>query len=304
MARILLTGKNGQVGFELQTALAGVGEVVAFDHAELDLASPDAIRERVREVKPQIIVNAAAYTAVDRAESEPELAMKVNGIAPGILAEEAKRLGSLIVHYSTDYVLDGTKGEPYTETDSPNPLSVYGRSKLAGDQAIQVSGVSYYIFRTSWVYAARGQNFLKTMLRLGAERDELRIVNDQIGAPTWARFIADATARVLSESLRASDQARTKSGLYNVTASGMTSWYGFAEAIFAEAQKALGTRIPRLVPIPSSDYSAPARRPAYSRLDNFKLREAFDLEPPSWETMLRNCMRDIVTAMGNTQPKT
>ncbi len=293
MPRILLTGKNGQVGFELQRALVPLGEVVALDRAGLDLSAPDAIRAKVREIAPQVIVNAAAYTAVDRAETEPDLAMKVNGTAPGVLAEEAKRLGALMVHYSTDYVFDGTKSEPYTETDTPMPLSVYGQSKLAGDQAIQVSGASYYIFRTSWVYAARGHNFLRTMLRLGRERDELRVVNDQVGAPTWARFIAEVTARVLSETMRASDQARGKSGLYNVAASGTTSWFGFAEAIFAEAKNTPGTRVPGLVPIPSSQYSAPARRPANSRLDTSKLRRQFGMEPPDWEVMLKECMKEV-----------
>ena len=293
MTRILLTGENGQVGYELQTALAGLGDVVALDRTALDLASPDTIRSKVREIAPQIIVNAAAYTAVDRAESEPELAMKVNGIAPGVLAEEAKRLGALMIHYSTDYVFDGTKSGPYTETDTPTPLSVYGQTKLAGDQAIQVSGASYYIFRTSWVYAARGQNFLRTMLRLGHERDELRIVKDQIGAPTWARFIADVTARVLKEAMRASDKTDATRGLYNLTASGATSWFGFAEAIFAEARVALGTKVPKLVPIPGSDYPSPAPRPLNSRLDNAKLIKTFGLQPPDWRTMLKACMQEI-----------
>lgn len=295
MRRILLTGKNGQVGFELQRLLPPLGEVVALDVQDLDLASPDAIRAKVSAIKPQIIVNAAAYTAVDKAESEPELAMKINGIAPGVLAEEAKRLGAFMIHYSTDYVFDGTKSRPYTETDTPNPLSVYGCSKLAGDQAIQATGVPHYIFRTSWVYGARGQNFLRTMLRVGRERPELRIVNDQIGAPTWARFIADMTAQVLSKVSGNPDQAKEKSGLYNLTASGSTSWFGFAEAIFLEARSVTpDANVPKLIPIPTSSYPLPARRPANSCLNNSTIIQAFDLTIPHWKAMLTECIGQMI----------
>jgi dTDP-4-dehydrorhamnose reductase len=292
MSRILLTGKSGQIGFELQRALAPLGEVIALDEHDLNLASPDAIRNKMREVKPQIIVNAAAYTAVDRAESEPDLAMKVNGVAPGVLAEEAKRLGALLVHYSTDYVFDGTKNEPYTESDTPNPLSIYGRSKLAGDQAIQAVGLPHYIFRTSWVYAARGQNFVRTMLRLGRERAELRVVNDQIGAPTWARFIADITAQVVGKESASADRPRENRGLYNLTATGATSWFGFAEAIFEEAKGTVGSKAPKLVAIPTSEYPTPARRPVNSRLDNSNFIKTFGLGPPPWDAMLKQCMRE------------
>lgn len=295
MRRILLTGKNGQVGFELQRLLPPLGEVVALDVQDLDLASPDAIRAKVSAIKPQIIVNAAAYTAVDKAESEPELAMKINGIAPGVLAEEAKRLGAFMIHYSTDYVFDGTKSRPYTETDTPNPLSVYGCSKLAGDQAIQATGVPHYIFRTSWVYGTRGQNFLRTMLRVGRERPELRIVNDQIGAPTWARFIADMTAQVLSKVSGNPDQAKEKSGLYNLTASGSTSWFGFAEAIFLEARSVTpDANVPKLIPIPTSSYPLPARRPANSCLNNSTIIQAFDLTIPHWKAMLTECIGQMI----------
>jgi dTDP-4-dehydrorhamnose reductase len=294
MRRILLTGKNGQIGRELQRALASSGEIIAFGRPDLDLASSEAIRKKVREIKPQIIVSAAAYTFVDRAESEPDAAMKVNGVAPGVLAEEAKRLNALLVHYSTDYVFDGTKNGCYTETDAPNPLSAYGRSKLAGEQAIQATGVAYYIFRTSWVYAARGENFVRTMLRLGRERAELRIVNDQIGAPTWARFIAETTAQVLAETSGDLDQARGKSGLYNVTAAGATSWFGFAEAIFAGAKSVIpNSKAPKLIAIPTADYPLPARRPANSRLDTTKLARAFGRQPPSWEAMLKECLSEF-----------
>ena len=295
MRRILLTGKNGQVGFELQRLLPPLGEVVALDVQDLDLASPDAIRAKVRTIKPQILVNAAAYTAVDKAESQPELAMQINGVAPGVLAEEAKRLNALLVHYSTDYVFDGTKSEPYNETDMPNPLSVYGRSKLAGDQAIQAVGAPCYIFRTSWVYGARGQNFLRTMLRVGRERPELRIVNDQIGAPTWARFIADMTAQVLSKVSGNPDQAKEKSGLYNLTASGSTSWFGFAEAIFLEARSVTpNANVPKLIPIPTSSYPLPARRPANSCLNNSTIIQAFDLTIPHWKAMLTECIGQMI----------
>jgi len=298
MLRILLTGKTGQVGFELQRTLAPLGAVIALDAEHLDLASPDAIRKKVREIKPQIIVNAAAYTAVDRAESEPDLAMKLNGIAPGVLAEEAKRLDALMVHYSTDYVFDGTKDSPYIETDTPNPLSVYGRSKLAGDQAIQATGVPHYIFRTSWVYAARGQNFVRTMLRLGRERSELRIVDDQVGAPTWARFIAEATAQVLRQLGDGHKAIGDRAGIYNLTATGAVSWYGFASAIFAEAKVQLGMTPPKLIPITTAEYPLPARRPANSRLDNSRFSVTFGLTPPPWDKMLKLCMKEIENGGG------
>ncbi len=197
MSRILITGTNGQVGFELLRSLAGLGTVIAAGRDELDLADPDAIRRTLRDTKPGLIVNAAAYTAVDKAEAEPELALAINGVAPGILAEEAKRLGAALIHYSTDYVFDGSKGAPYTEDDAPRPISAYGRTKLAGEHAIQAVGVPHLILRTSWVYGARGSNFLLTILRLAKEREELSIVDDQIGAPTWSRAIAMATAGIL-----------------------------------------------------------------------------------------------------------
>jgi dTDP-4-dehydrorhamnose reductase len=197
--KILLTGRNGQVGGELQHTLASLGNVIAFDHHAFDLTNSDQIRDKIRDLRPDVIVNAAAYTAVDRAESEPEKAMQINADAPGIMAEEAKRIGATLVHYSTDYVFDGTKREPYTEQDEPNPLNVYGKSKLAGERAIQAVGGSFCTFRTSWIYGARGQNFLLTILRLAQSRDELRIVDDQFGAPTWSRTIAEVTATVLQQ---------------------------------------------------------------------------------------------------------
>ena len=293
MLKILVPGRTGQVGWELQSALAPLGTVIALDRDQMDLANPDSIRRAIREHKPQIIVNAAAYTAVDKAESEPEPAMLINGVAPGILAEEARRLGAVLVHYSTDYVFDGTKKQPYIEDDPPHPLSEYGRSKLAGEQVIASSGAVHLIFRTSWVYAARGQNFVRTMLRLGRERSELRIVDDQVGAPTWARFIAEATAQVLRQLGDGHKAIGNRAGIYNLTATGATSWYGFASAIFAEAKAQLGVTPPKLIPITTAEYPLPARRPANSRLDNSKLTAAFGLTPPSWNTMLTACIREM-----------
>jgi dTDP-4-dehydrorhamnose reductase len=293
MLRILLPGKTGQIGWELQTTLAPLGTVIALDRGEMDLASPDSIRRAIRDTKPEIIVNAAAYTAVDKAESEPDLAMQVNGIAPGVMAEEAKRLGAVFVHYSTDYVFDGTKKQPYVEDDPPNPLSQYGRSKLAGEQAIALSGATHLIFRTSWVYAARGHNFLRTMLRLALERTELRIVNDQVGAPTSARFIAEATAQVLRQVGDGHKAIADRAGIYNLAGTGAVSWYGFASAIFAEAKTRLGMTPPKLIPITTAEYPVPARRPANSRLDNSRLMATFGLTPPPWDKMLRLCMKEI-----------
>jgi len=220
--KILLVGKNGQVGSELQSSLASLGELTAWNRQELDLSNADSIREKIRKLQPDVIVNAAAYTAVDKAENEPDLAMQVNGAAPGIMAEEAKRLDALLVHYSTDYVFDGTKSTPYSEQDAPNPTNAYGRSKLAGEQAICTAAARFLIFRTSWVYDAHGRNFLNTIKRLGSQRRELTIVNDQLGAPTWSREIAQATARIIALYLAHPDQKQLN-GIYHLTAQGQTS---------------------------------------------------------------------------------
>jgi dTDP-4-dehydrorhamnose reductase len=276
--KILLTGSQGQVGFELLRTLASVGNIIAFDHEKLDLTNNDQIRNTVRELRPDVIVNAAAYTAVDRAESEPEVALQVNAIAPGILAEEAKRIGSLLVHYSTDYVFDGSKRDPYTEEDAPNPLNVYGKSKLEGERAIQATGAHFYIFRTSWVYGARGQNFLLTILRLAQTRDELRIVDDQFGAPTWSRTIAEITASALQQIAGKDQQAR---GLFHVAAGGMTTWRRFAQQAFDRL--GLSTRI---IPIKTAEYPTVASRPSNSILATDKLRTSFDVELPRWESAL------------------
>jgi dTDP-4-dehydrorhamnose reductase len=287
----LLNGRNGQLGWELQRALAPLGGLVALDRAGMDLANPDSIHRAIADARPEVIVNAAAYTAVDKAESERDLAMRINGVAPGIIAEEAARIGALVVHYSTDYVFDGTKDSAYGEDDPPSPINVYGRTKLAGEEAVRAAGGPHLIFRTSWVYAARGQNFLLTMLRLAGERPELKIVDDQVGAPTWSRTIADLTARVLGAGPR---RARERSGVYHLTASGAVSWFGFAQAIFKEARaRRADFKAPALTPIPAAQYPTPARRPANSRLDNSKLAAAFGLKPPAWEVMLESCMREL-----------
>lgn len=264
--------------------LAQIGEVTAFDSTELDFRVPEAIRVTVRRIAPGLIVNAAAYTAVDQAEREPQLAFAINATAPGILAEEAGRLGALLVHYSTDYVFDGTKSAPYAEEDPPNPLNVYGRSKLAGERAVVAAGCRHLILRTSWVYGARGKNFLLTMLRLAKERPELRIVHDQMGAPTWCQALAQATAAVLPRAL----DDDSVDGLYHATNGGETSWLGFATEILRLAGSAIPVR-----PIAASDYPTPSARPANSLLDNAKLRRAFGVALPDWRISLAACMQDF-----------
>jgi len=278
---ILLIGKNGQVGWELQRTLAPLGKVIATGSAELDLAYPDAIRKHVREIRPDLIVNAGAYTQVDQAESEPEIAMKINGIAPGILAEEAARLGALLVHYSTDYVFDGTKRGPYLEDDIPNPLSVYGKTKLAGEEAIRSSGAKHLIFRTSWVYGMRGHNFLLTISKLAREREELRIIDDQTGAPTWSRMIGEAS------SIAMAGFREELAGTYHLTSKGATSWHGFTQAILEGSAL---ERKPKLVPIPTEGYPLPAARPGNSLLSNEKLQSAFGISLPDWKSCLALCM--------------
>ena len=280
--RILLTGRNGQVGWELERQLPPLGRVFAFDHASLDLADPDQIVARVREVRPGLIVNAAAYTAVDRAESEPELAMQINGEALGILAEEAKHLGALLIHYSTDYVFDGTKPTPYLETDPPNPISAYGRSKLEGERAIQASGCRHVILRTSWVYGLRGKNFLLTILRLARELPELRIVDDQIGTPTWCRDIATATAQLTRQAV-----VGKTDDLYHLTAVGATSWCGFAREILKEQ----GIETP-VRAISTREYLTPAKRPANSVLSSAAISARWKLQLPQWQRSLAACLRE------------
>lgn len=284
--KILLTGSAGQLGRELVRSLACLGEVVACDRRALDLGDADALRPVLRATKPSVVVNAAGYTAVDRAESEPAAAEAVNGLAPGILAEEAKRCGALLVHYSTDYVFDGAKGAPYTEDDAPAPLSAYGRSKLAGERAIAAVAGRHLILRTGWVFGLHGANFMKTILRLARERDELRVVADQRGAPTWTRHLADATALLLARR----DAAE---GLFHVAAAGEATWHGYAEAIVATAAAAgLIERAPHVLPIATADYPLPARRPADSRLDCRRLARDCGIALPDWRTGLADCLAD------------
>jgi dTDP-4-dehydrorhamnose reductase len=294
--KILLTGKTGQVGFQLERSLQGLGEVVAVTAAQMNLTDPAQMREVIRSVKPNLIVNPAAYTAVDQAEREPELAMRVNGEAPAVMAEEAKRLGAAMIHYSTDYVFDGSKDGPYTEGDVANPINVYGRSKLAGEQALQAAGIAHLILRTSWVYGRRGKNFLLTVMRLANERDELRIVDDQYGAPTWSRTIADTTAFIATQLQSAGarsgkmvsvnhDAWQQYSGIYHLTAQGKTTWHGFTQAILANPAI---VKKPILTPIKTEEYPLPARRPTNSVLSCKRLMDNF-CSLPSWEKALELC---------------
>jgi dTDP-4-dehydrorhamnose reductase len=276
----MLIGKNGQVGWELQRTLAPLGEVVALGRQQLDMSDGNQIRERVREIKPRLIVNAAAYTAVDRAEEETELCMAVNGVAPGILAEEAKRIDASMVHYSTDYVFDGRKPTPYTEEDQTNPLNVYGRTKLAGEQAIQAAGVHHLILRTSWVYGMRGRNFLLTILNLlKSNREELTVVDDQVGAPTWCRMIAEATSQIVAGG---STLFGEESGTYHLSAGGQTSWCGFTAEIMRHAASFIPNTT-RLCAILSSQYVTAARRPANSVLSNAKINATLGVVLPGWD---------------------
>jgi dTDP-4-dehydrorhamnose reductase len=293
--KILLTGRNGQVGWELKRTLLPLGEVIAMDRAKLDLTDPESLRRCVRETEPDVIVNAAAYTAVDKAEEEQDLAMAINATAPRIMAEEARKLGSLLVHYSTDFVFDGTKTVAYTEQDGPNPINAYGRSKLAGEQAIINSDCDYLIFRTSWVYSARGHNFLLTILKLALSRDQLNIIGDQQGAPTWARLIAEVTSHCLKQAIISKSLDNFNSGLYHLTSTGATTWHGFAQAIvsYAKEHRGIESDYAEIKSIATSDYPTPAERPANSRLAVAELESAFKLVMPNWEAALHLCMEDL-----------
>lgn len=285
--KILITGRNGQLAQALQQRLAGLGQVHVLGREQLDLAEPERIRQVVRELSPDLLVNAAAYTAVDQAENEPALAFAINATAPGVLAEEAARLGVPLLHYSTDYVFDGSKATPYTEDDAPNPLSVYGRSKLAGEQAIHAVGGAHLTLRTSWVYSLHGRNFLLTMQRLLQEKPQLRVVADQIGAPTWAGSLAASTLALIQRWQAGQAGAW---GTYHMTAQGQTSWFGFAQAI-GEHLKAQGRPCAQLLPIPSSEYSTPAQRPLNSRLDCSRLRQQWQVKQPDWRQALIECLK-------------
>lgn len=293
--KILLTGCNGQAGFELQRTLAPLGEVVALNHAQCDLSQPDAMRGVIRNNAPQIIVNAAAYTSVDKAQSECELAHAVNGVAPGILGEEARRIGALVVHYSTDYVFDGTKATPYIESDAPNPQSVYGASKLTGETSLRESGASHLILRTSWVFGAHGGNFARTILRLAAERETLNVVADQHGAPTSAALIAEVTAQLLA-AYRQQGEGFPCS-LYHLAAAGETTWHEYACRVVESAYnagKALKLRVENIHPITTAQYPLPAPRPANSRLDTTRLRSTFGVTLPDWRMGLGEVMRQLL----------
>ena len=286
--KILLMGKNGQVGWELRRTLAPLADVVALDYPEINFTDAPALRQFVAGMRPDVVVNAAAYTAVDKAETETELCRQINAVAPGILAEEAKKLGALMVHYSTDYIFDGTKTSPYVETDAPNPLGAYGRSKLEGDRAVKASGADHLIFRLCWVYGARGQNFMLTMQRLASEREKLCVVGDQFGCPTWSRMIAETTALSLKQVLAGADRSAFN-GEYHLAAGGRSNWHEFASRIIEwmpEAER----KCRAVEKITTPEYPTPARRPAYSVLDCGKLQKAFGLRLPDWETSLRQVL--------------
>lgn len=299
MKKILLFGKNGQVGWELQRSLAPLGELIALHSTSTDfcgdLTDLAGVRQTIRKIAPDIIVNAAAYTAVDKAESEPELAHALNAEAPGVIASEAKQQNAWLVHYSTDYVFNGHGDQPFVETDATEPLNTYGKTKLQGEKNIQASGCLHLIFRTSWVYSANGNNFIKTILRLAQQRDKLTVVNDQIGSPTGAELIADITALALLMTKHNPEI----SGLYHLTASGSTSWYEFAKYILESAENAESANLPlkikstALQPIASSDFPSAAQRPFNSRLSSLKLAKTFDLMLPAWQCGVKRALTEI-----------
>ena len=317
--RLLITGANGQVGWRLQSMLVSLGDVTALTREHLDLGDLDAVTRTLHDLHPDVVVNAGAYTAVDKAESEPDLALAVNALAPGRMAEELARTGGLLLHYSTDYIFDGTKLSPYVETDSPAPLNVYGLTKLKGERLISASGCDHLILRTTWVYDTRGKNFLRTVLRLAREKEELRMVGDQVGAPTWASAIAEATASILVKSL---SQRETKGqpvkGVYHLTAAGQTSWAGFAKAIIddyrteyqagqedfdlvmrsihseAGPEFSQPLRAQLVTPIRTEEYPTPARRPRYSVLSNAKVQTAFGVKMSDWREQLRLALRTAI----------
>lgn len=294
--KILLFGKNGQVGWELNRSLQPLGEIIALGREEADFSKPESLRDVVRNIKPDVIVNAAAYTAVDKAEEEEELATIINGVVPRVLAEESKKKNALFVHYSTDYVFDGTKKEPYVESDKPNPINAYGRSKLAGEEFIRNTPCDYLILRTSWVYSARGDNFLMKILQLAKEREQLNIVDDQAGAPTWARSIADITSKILLVDTNEKNRAEYKSGIYHIASSSCTTWYEFANKIVSAGLKTgcnSEIAVKEIAPISSEEFTTAAKRPRNSCLSTAKIRKEYGVTVPSWQDSLQLCMDSI-----------
>jgi dTDP-4-dehydrorhamnose reductase len=291
VSRVLLAGATGQLGRELTASLKTLGPTASPPRTEMDLTSADTIRRAIRAAAPEIIVNAAGYTTVDKAESEFDLAMRVNGVAPGVIAEEAKRLGALLVHYSTDYVFDGAHEDPYVETDPPNPVNAYGRSKLAGERAIAAVGGAYLILRTSWIYSAQPPNFVLTILRLAREKRELAVVDDQIGSPTWARTLAAATARLLEKA----ELARGAAGIYHFAAWGQTSRFHFAKRIVEIARELRpdGPAPPVLRPVSTDEYPLPAARPLNAATNKERLLRVFGIRMPGWDTLLRAFLTDL-----------
>jgi dTDP-4-dehydrorhamnose reductase len=297
MTRILVPGKTGRVGWELQSALAPLGTVIALDRKQMDLSDPDSVRRAIRDAKPGIIVNAAGYTTVDKAEAEPELAMKINGVAPGIMAEEARRLGAILIHYSTDYVYDGKLDRPYTEEDAAIPVNKYGVTKLAGESAIEAVGGKFLILRTSWVYDGRGSNFVLTILRLAREKAELSVVDDQTGSPSWARSLAQATADLL----RKPDLIPNHSGTYHLSAVGHVTRYEFAQAIIRTMRDITGTLDgwARVNPIGSAAYPLPAKRPRALVTNKDKIKRVFGIEMPRWNEQLRSYAKELAAQDGH-----
>ena len=288
--KILLTGKTGQIGEELNNIVGDLGNLITVDKEQLDLSKPNSIEPVILDIKPDIIINPAAYTAVDKAEEEPDLAMTVNAIAPGLLAKAARKVGAGLIHYSTDYVFDGCSKIPYKEEDPPNPLNVYGKTKLAGEKAVAEVGVPFLIIRTGWVYSLHGKNFLRTIKKLAEEKDIIQVINDQIGAPTWARSVALKTHQILKQCLN-KKWLETKdpslSGIFHLTCQGKTSWHGFARKVLNISNASQNIQ---LIAIPTSDYPTPATRPSNSLLNNEKIQKVFGLDMPHWEDALKDCM--------------
>ena len=288
--KILLTGKTGQIGKELNNIVGDLGNLITVDKEQLDLSKPNSIEPLILDIKPDIIINPAAYTAVDKAEEEPDLAMTVNALAPGLLAKAAKKVGAGLIHYSTDFVFDGCSEIPYKEEDPPNPLNVYGKTKLAGEKAIAEVGVPFLIIRTSWVYSLHGKNFLRTIKKLAEEKDIIQVVDDQIGAPTWARSIALKTHQILKQCLNKKwleTNDSNLSGIFHMTSQGETSWHGFAREVLNMSNTSQNIK---LIAIPTSDYPTPATRPSNSLLNNEKIHKVFGIDMPHWEDALKDCM--------------